>query len=105
VTPANLTLVKSKLSTGICHGSQPGANNCSFRFSITNTGGTAYTGPLSISDTVTMGGPLPVSVVTPPPGWTCSTGVVSPVVCTLGSATIPAGATVTYDLELFLNAP
>lgn len=105
VTPPSLTIVKTKLSAGICHGSQPGANNCTFRFTVTNTGGTAYSGPLSISDTVTMGGPLQVSVVTPPPGWACTPGVASPIVCAVGSVTIQPGGTVTYDLELFLNAP
>lgn len=102
----NLTLVKSKLTAGSCHGSQPGANNCTFRFSITNNGASAYNGSLSISDTVTLGGgSLPVSVVTAPAGWSCSTGTQTPIVCGIGSVSIGAGATVTYDLQLFLNAP
>jgi uncharacterized protein (DUF2141 family) len=106
VVGPNLTLVKTKLTAGYCHGWQPGANNCNFRFTITNSGGSTYTGPLSISDTVTLGGgALPVSVVTPPPGWSCSAGTQTPIVCSIGSVSIAAGATVTYDLQLLLNAP
>lgn len=102
----NLTLVKTKLTAGSCHGAQPGANNCTFRFTITNNGASTYTGPLSISDTVTLGGgSLPVSVVTSPPGWTCSSGTQTPITCSIGSVSIGAGAMVTYDLQLFLNAP
>jgi len=105
VASANLTITKTKLTAGACHGSQPGANNCTFRFTVTNTGGAAYTGPLSISDTVTWGGSaFPVTVATPPPGWTCSSGPQTPVVCGLASATIPPGGSVTYDIELNLNA-
>ncbi len=102
----NLTLVKTKLTAGSCHGSQPGANNCTFRFTITNTGASTYTGSLLISDTVTLGsGSLPVSVVTAPPGWNCPSWTLTPIVCGIGSVSIGPGATVSYDLQLFLNGP
>ena len=101
-----LTMKKTKFTPGNCHGSQPGANDCVFRFTVTNTGGAAYTGPLTITDTVTLGtSPLPVSVVSPPPGWSCSSGTATPIVCSTPTATIAANTTLTYDLTLNLNAP
>jgi hypothetical protein len=104
-TPALLTLTKQKYTPGSCHGSQPGANNCTFRFTVVNTGGTTYSGPLTLTDVVTLGGPLPITAVSWPTGWTCSTGPVTPMVCTLSYAGLPPNSTTVYDFTFQLNGP
>ncbi|MBX7247430.1 MAG: hypothetical protein K1X35_00095 [Caulobacteraceae bacterium] len=104
--PANLQISKSKLTPGSCHGSQPGADNCTFRLTVTNSGGVAYVGPLSISDTVDWyGQAFPVSVVTPPPGWACPSGPAAPIVCNVAAVTVAPGASVNFDITLNLNGP
>ncbi len=104
-TPALLTLTKDKYTSGSCHGSQPGANNCTFRFTVVNTGGTTYNGPLTLTDVVTLGGALPITAVSWPTGWTCSSGPVTPMICTISSVGFPPNSTTVYDFTFQLNGP
>ena len=104
--PANLSIAKTKITPGSCHGAivngQPNPNHCTFAITITNNGTTAYTGPVSITDTISPNFNAPV--VSSSAGWSCSSsGAVTG--CNAPTVSIPAGGSITLTLVLNIDAP
>jgi uncharacterized protein (DUF2141 family) len=97
--PPVLSVQKVKLTSGICHGSAPAQNQCAFQITVTNTGGSAYAGPLSLVDTVTGA----QATVLTAPGLICPTGPqAGAFTCTVPPGPIPAGGSVQFQMTLSL---
>ena len=106
VQVADLSIAKNKVTPGVCHGAivtgQPNPNHCTFEIVITNNGSNDYTGPVSITDTISPNFNAPV--VSSSAGWTCSSnGAVT--TCDAAQVTIPAGGSITLTLVLNIDAP
>ena len=100
--PAPLTIAKTILDD--CYTNNNGNDTqCTFRFTITNGGGTPWTGPLVVSDLATPAASLAL-VGGQPAGWSCAGA--SPMVCTSsGPVTIPAFGSVSFNLTLTVTSP
>ena len=76
---------------------------CTFHFVITNGGGTAWTGPIVVSDQVSPSASAAL-VGGQPAGWNCVGA--SPMVCSSsGPVTIPGNGSVSFNLTLNIMSP
>lgn len=78
---------------------------CTFRITVTNTGGSAWTGPVQFTDTIQpQGASNTVLVGGQPAGWTCSGS--QPMVCnTNAPVTIAGGGSVSADFTVDIMSP
>lgn len=78
---------------------------CTFRITVTNTGGSAWTGPVQFTDTIQpQGASNTVLVGGQPAGWTCSGS--QPMVCnTNAPVTIAGGGGVSADFTVDIMSP